>query len=262
MRRRKRNQGEYSVKLPDNLSVVPTNVPTSKIIVLRSKLMPHKALEILEKKKTTLFGSTLRRPNPSQITVKTPQLYFEQVIHVSGIYSVDFDRDVSYTIKVEPDVSEIKIGDNTFPVVNRSGTLKNLEKKMKQGVGFKKQDLEIRASERAVKSIDDSLYLDCHGLETTLPYHLDSDSVENYPQRILDIDKDYIRSVPLDKDEIYQQLARKLQTQLDLNIKIHSQDYIVKTFEEIFVPVYEARCYDDKQKSAIGRVDALTGQFF
>ncbi|MCV0401430.1 MAG: hypothetical protein K5777_05585 [Nitrosopumilus sp.] len=238
----------------------PSNIPSKQTIVLRTKLLPQDILNILEKKKTSLFGSTLRRPKSSDVTVETPELYLEQFVFVLGHYEIDFDRDTSYFIKVDPDVVKVTIGTKTFPILNKSGVWKKFGKKMKEGVGITKQDLEIKVSENAVKSMTDSLYLDNNGLETAFSYSTNSDAVENYAQKILDVNKGHIRTNNLTDDDIFSKLAHKLKDSLKHDLKINREEYVVTEFREIFVPIYETKCYDNKNKVAVARIDAITGK--
>ena len=235
----------------------PDNNPTKQTIVLKTKLMPQDIVEILNTKKTSFFGSALRRPKADEITVKNPQLFLEQVIFVSGNYDVDFNRDVSYTVKVDSDVREVTIGSERFPIVNESGVWK----KMKQGVGMTKHDLEIGVTEKAVKNATDSLYLDNHGLETTFPYSINSDIIENFAQRILDVNKEHIRKNNVKDSEVFSMLGQKFRDDTSSNIEINQEDFTITEFLEIFVPIYETECYDKKKKVAIARIDAVTGTF-
>lgn len=235
----------------------PSNNPARQIVVLKTKLMPQDIVEILNTKKTSLFGSALRRPKADEITVKNPQLFLEQVIFVSGNYDIDFNRNVSYTVKVDSDVREVTIGNEQFPIVNESGVWK----KMKQGVGMTKHDLEIMVTEKAVKNSTDSLYLDNHGLETTFPYSINSDIIENYAQRILDVNKEHIRKNNVKDNEVFSMLGQKFKEDTSSDIEINQEDYTITEFLEIFVPVYETECYDKKKKVAIARIDAVTGTF-
>lgn len=244
-----------------NTNLKPKNIPTKQTIVLKTKLMPQDIQKVLDKKKTSLFGSALRRPKPDEITVENPELFLEQVIFVLGHYSINFNRDASYVIKVDPDVAEVTIGNEKFPVLHESGVWKNLGEKMKHGVGKIKQDLEIKVTENAVKSMTDSLYLDNHGLETTFSYSTNPDAIENYAQRALDANKDHIRRIEITDDAIYSKLGQKLKDSLTFDIKINHEDYVVTEFREMFVPIYEAKCYDKKEKVAIARVDAINGKF-
>ena len=237
--------------------IKPDSHPSKQIIVLKTKMMPQDILEILNTKKTSLFGAPLRRPKPDEITVENPQLFLEQVVFVSGNYDIDFNRDVSYTVKVDPDVREVKIGDRKFPIVNNSGVWK----KMKQGVGMKKQDLEISVTEKAVKNSHDSIYLDSYGLETEFPYSINSESIENYAQRALEINREHIRKNEIKDDEVFSKLGQKFKDITPSDIEINGENFTVTEFLEIFVPIYETKCYDKKKKVAIARIDAVTGAF-
>jgi len=223
--------------------------------------MPQDVMEVLEKRKTSLFGSTLRHPKPEEVKVENPILYLEQVIFVSGYYKIDFNRKTSYTIKVDSDVAEVSIGNKKFPVLDSSGMWKKFGKKMKHGVGITKQDLVINVTENAVRNIDDFLYLDNNGLETDFSYSTNSDAVENYAQRTLDVNKEHIRRIEITDDAIFSKLAQKLKDSLRLDIKINHEEFVVTEFREIFVPIYEAKCYDNKEKVAIARIDAIIGKF-
>lgn len=238
----------------------PSNTPSKQTIVLRTKLLPQDIMDILEKKKTSLFGSTLRRPKSSDVTVETPELYLEQFVFILGHYEIDFNRDTSYFIKVDPDVVKVTIGTETFPILNKSGVWKKFGKKMKEGVGITKQDLEIKVSENAVKSMTDSLYLDNNGLETVFSYSTNSDAVENYAQKVLDVNKGHIRTNNLTDDDVFSKLAHKLKDSLKHDLKINREEYVVTEFREIFVPIYETKCYDNKNKVAVARIDAITGK--
>jgi len=246
--------------LTDETNLKPSNTPTKETVVLRTKLLPQDIMEVLDKKKTSFFGSALRRPKPDEITVENPQLYLEQFIFILGHYEIDFDRNASYMIKVDPDVVKVSIGTEKFPILNESGVWKKFGKKMKQGVGITKQDLELNVIENAVKSMTDSMYFDHNGLETTFSYSTNSDAVENYAQRVLDVNKEHIRRTKMTDDEIFSKLFHRLKESLKHDLKINHDEYVVTEFREIFVPIYETKCYDKKNKIAIARIDAITGK--
>ena len=246
--------------MTDETNLKPGNIPTKETIVLRTKLLPQDIMEVLGKKKTSFFGSALRRPKPDEITVESPQLYLEQFIFILGNYEIDFDRNASYMIKVDPDVVKVAIGTEKFPILNESGVWKKFGKKMKQGVGITKQDLELNVVENAVKSMTDSMYFDHNGLETTFSYSTNSDAVENYAQRVLDVNKEHIRRTKMTDDEIFSKLFHKLKESLKHDLKINHDKYAVTEFREIFVPIYETKCYDKKNKVAVARIDAVSGK--
>ena len=240
----------------------PANVPSKKTVVLRTKLKPQEIQDIFDKKKTSLFGSALRRPKPSEITSKPPELFLEQVSYVTGYYSIHFDREVSYKIKIDEDVTDVTIGDHKFPVSDVSGVFKKFRKKMKEGVGLTKKDLEINATEHAVNEFSNSMHVDCNGLEYSFGYNMNAESIENYSQKILDANKGHIRKVPITDDALFAKLLQKLKKNLNSDIEINSEDFVIEEFQEIFIPIYEIKCYDSKNKAAVGRIDALTGKFF
>ena len=246
--------------MTDETNLKPSNTPTKETIVLRTKLLPQDIMSILDKKKTSFFGSALRRSKPDEITVKNPQLYLEQFIFLSGHYKIDFDRNVSYVIKVDPDVVEVVIGTEKFPTKNEFGVWKKFGKKVKQGVGINKQDLELNVVENAVKSMTDSIYFDHNGLETTFSYSTNSDAIENYAQKVLDVNKEHIRRTNMTDDEFFSKLFYKLKESLKHDLKINHEEYIVTEFREIFVPIYETKCYDEKSKVVIARIDAVSGK--
>ena len=238
----------------------PNNIATMQTIVLRTKLMPHDIMEILEKKKTSLFGSALRHPKSEDVKVENPVLYLERIIFVSGYYEIDFNRKATYTVKVDSDVREVSIGNEKFHTLDPSGIWKRFGKKMKQGVGITKQDLKINVTENAVKTIDDFLYLDHNGLETNFSHNTSSEDIENYTQRTLDINKEHIRKIEITDGVLFEKLIKKIKDKVTIDVQINHEEYIITEFNEIFVPIYETKCFDNKEKVAIARVDAISGK--
>lgn len=253
-------QQGFEIKLSHEENLKPNNIPPKQTIVLRTKLLPQDIMKVLEKKKTSFFGSTLRRPKSDQIEVDSPELFLEQFIFILGNYEIDFNRNTTYMIKVEPDVVEVAIGTEKFPILNKSGVWKKFGKKMKQGVGITKQDLKITATENAIKSMTDSMYLDNNGLETSFSYSTNSDAIENYAQKVLDLNKGHVRRNKMTDDDIFSKLSQKLKDSLKHDLKINHEEFNVTEFREIFVPIYETKCYDNKNRVVVARIDAITGK--
>ncbi len=236
-------------------------------LLQESKAELAKALQSVSELQDNPFSKrrSARKPFVASLEVYAqcllqPQLYLEQFIFISGHYEIDFDRNVSYVIKVDPDVVGVSIGTKKFPILNESGVWKKFGKKVKHGVGITKQDLELNVVENAVKSMTDSMYLDHNGLDTAFSYSTNSDAVENYVQRTLDVNREHIRRIKMTDDEIFSKLFHKLKESLKHDLKINHEEYVVTEFREIFVPIYETKCYDQKSKVAIARVDAVTGK--
>ena len=133
---------------------------------------------------------------------------------------------------------------------------------MKQGMGMTKQDLKIQATENAVSQIEDSMYVDSNNLETEFGYSMNSDSIENYAQKILELNKEYVRRINVSEGEIFERFEKKLKSQQSSDIEIIHDEYVISEYSEIFIPIYEVRCFDQNEKTVIVRIDALTGKIF
>ena len=59
---------------------------------------------------------------------------------------------------------------------------------------------------------------------------------------------------------LFSMLASKLKEKLGPDIEINSQEFFIDKFHEIYVPVFESRCHDKKEKVSIIRVNAVTGK--
>ena len=245
------------IKLADEENLKPSGIPTKETIVLRTKFLPQDIMGILDKKKTSFFGSALRRPKSGEITIENPQLYLEQFVFISGHYEIDFDRNTSYMIKVDPDVVEVTIGNEKFPILNESGVWKKFGKKMKQGVGITKQNLRLDVVENALKSMTDSVYFDHNGLEIELPFKIDSKNIENYPSRILDEHHANVKKPEFSYESALDKLKIYLKKPLEGNIRDLKDEFTLHDITEVYIPIFEARLSDLKKKVEIIRIDAV-----
>ena len=91
-------------------------------------------------------------------------------------------------------------------------------------------------------------------------HSVNSDAIENYAQKVLDLHKGYVRKIGLSDDDIFSRLAEKFKDALQSDVQINHEEYIISEFKEIFIPVYETECYDKKNKVAVARIDAITGK--
>ncbi|KAG2473951.1 MAG: hypothetical protein NPMRTH4_810007 [Nitrosopumilales archaeon] len=73
----------------------------SKTIVLKKQIDEDFAREFVEKKKTTVFRSRLRRPKSEEVHIHSLKLYYESILIVSGKYVADFYRKATHTISVD-----------------------------------------------------------------------------------------------------------------------------------------------------------------
>ena len=113
-------------------------------MVLRPILDYNEAEQIVENRKTSLFRSMLQKPKKAEVHVLSIKLSYEAFLILSGKYNADFYRKTVHSISVDPDVREIIIGDDVFPITKGKGVLGKLNTKIKKSAGRKNQvDLEL-----------------------------------------------------------------------------------------------------------------------
>jgi hypothetical protein len=151
-----------------------------KTIVLRKNIDENEVLEIIENKKTTLFKSFLSRPKKSDIHIHSLKLYYECILVISGKYVANYFRKVTHSISVDSNVSEIILGDGVFPV----RTTSNFKKTIIGKRGKNKVDLKLE--EHVFVENEDELTFDHHGRDIKFPFKLNSKTIENYPNRLLE----------------------------------------------------------------------------
>lgn len=241
-------------------AIKPTTIPKKNQRILKLQVKPFDAKKVMEEKKTLCFGSVFTRPNHKDVFLKEPELIYEQMAYVKCNCSVDYLRKASYQIKVDKNVREVIIGNAKFCVLSEENFLKKFEKKVKEGIQFK-HDITLHGEEHIVKEITKRLYFDNHGNKILkFPYKLDSKYLENNPQRILDIHKDYIKKIDLTEKELLEKIFQEINEGLESDIKINSQNFVIQEYFEIFIPIYEARVFDSKKRESIIRVDGITGK--
>ena len=151
-----------------------------KTVVLRKKIDETEVLEIIEDKKTSLFKSLFSRPKKSDIHIHSVKLYYECILLISGKYMANYFRKATHSISVHSNVSEVVLGDGTFPVRTKS----NFKKAIVGKRGKNKVDLKLE--EHVFVENEDELTFDHHGREIKFPFKLNSKTTENYPNRLLE----------------------------------------------------------------------------
>ena len=81
----------------------------------------------MDKKKTKLFGSVLRKPNPDEIHV-TIELFYEAFLLLGGKIALDYYRKAVHTVTVDDVVKEIVIGDGIFQAKSESRVWKKFKR--------------------------------------------------------------------------------------------------------------------------------------
>ncbi|WP_297592633.1 hypothetical protein [Nitrosopumilus sp.] len=222
-----------------------------KTIVIRKNMEEDEALKVIEQKKTDPFKSLLSRPKKEDIHLDSMKLYYECSLVISAKYSADYFRKAVHTIDVDSNVHEIVIGDGIFPVRSKSG----LEKTFVGKRGKNKVDINLE--EHVFVEEEDELTFDNHGMETELPFKIDSKSIENYPQRILEENQHTVKKLEFPYESGIEKLKIHLKKPLDPEVRDLKEDFVLHDLTEVYVPIFEARLSDPKKKVEIIRIDAV-----
>ena len=233
------------------------NISEKKTIVLKAQVTEEEARKIVEKKKTKLFGSVLRKPNPDEIHV-TIELFYEAFLLLGGKIALDYYRKAIHTVTVDDVVKEIVIGDGIFQAKTESRVWKKLKQGMKASVGMHKGKIDLEVEEHVVLENDGDISLNRQGDEIKFSYKINSEMIENYPTRILSEYEKKIRKLEINLEDAVQMLSSKLMTEEKGDIRMVSETLSVYKTNEIYVPIYEARCNAPPNKVSIFRIDAIS----
>jgi len=223
----------------------------SKIIVLKKQIDEDFAREFVEKKKTTVFRSRLRRPKSEEVHIHSLKLNYESILIVSGKYVADFYRKATHTISVDYNVKEIVLGDGVFPVRAKSGFSKALASKKS------KNKVDMRLEEHVFIAEEGEMAFDLHGKEIRFPFKINSKTIENYPKRILQKNEPNVKHPELKSEAAINKLSKKLKKPLEPDVRDLNDEFIIKNVNEVYVPIFEARLIGPKKKVGILRIDAI-----
>jgi len=223
----------------------------SKIIVLKKTVDEHVARELVESKKTNLFKKLLKKPKSEEVHIHSIKLNYEAILKVSGIYTANFFRKAIHPIKVDFNVNEVVLGDGVFPIRTKSGLNKALSGKK----GKNKVDLELE--EHVFIENEDTIYFDHHGKEIKFPFKINSQSIENYPKKILDIHQTNVKKPEITNESAINSLTKKLMKPIEEDVRDLKDEFTLDEVSEVYIPIYEARLIGPKKKIALLRIDAV-----
>ena len=222
-----------------------------KTVVLRKKIDETEVLEILEDKKTALFKSLFSRPKKSDIHIHSVKLHYECILLVSGKYMANYFRKATHSISVPSNVSEVVLGDGTFPVRTKS----NFKKAIVGKRGKNKVDLKLE--EHVFVENENELTFDHHGREIKFPFKLNSKTIENYPNQLLEKNSSNIKNCEITHDDAIKKLQSFLKKPLEDEVRKIEEEFVLREINEVYVPIYEARLIGPKKKVGIIRIDAV-----
>ncbi len=217
----------------------------TKVIVLKKNIDDGDAREIIDKKKTSVFRTLLKKPKTEDVHLHSLKLNLEAVMMISGNYTADYFRKAIHPIKVDYTVKEVVLGEGVFPIRTKSKFQKTLSTKN----GKNKVDLQLE--EHVFINEEGTIYFDHHGQEIKFPFKLDSKSVENYPTRILSIHEQNVKKPELTKDAAIKRITEKLKIPIKTDVRDLKDEMTINEISEIYVPIYEARLIGPKKKVGI-----------
>ena len=227
-----------------------------KTVVLRQVLDYSEAEQIVENRKTALFRSMLQKPKKTEVHVHSIKLSYEAFLILSGKYNADFYRKTVHSISVDPDVREIIIGDDVFPITKGKGVLGKLNTKIKKSAGRKNQvDLELE--EHVYIDDEQEIAFDHHGKEIKMPYKMSSRLIESYPRRTLEKTKNNVKKPEITYDAAVTRLTSKLKKSVSIGKRNLQEKITINEIIELYVPIYEARLIGPKKNVRLIRIDSI-----
>ena len=227
-----------------------------RTVVLRPILDYSEAEQIVENRKTSLFRSMLQKPKKTEVHVHSIKLSYEAFLILSGKYNADFYRKTVHSISVDPDVREIIIGDDVFPITKGKGVLGKLNTKIKKSAGRKNQvDLELE--EHVYIDDEQEVAFDHHGKEIKMPYKMSSRLIESYPRRTLEKTKNNVKKPEITYDAAVTRLTSKLKKSVSIGRRNLQEKITINEIIELYVPIYEARLIGPKKNVRLIRIDSI-----
>ena len=222
----------------------------SRVIVLKKNIDDADAREIVEKKKTSVFRTLLKKPKPETVHMHSLKLNYEAIMLISGSYTADYYQKATHPIKVDYNVTEVVLGEGVFPIRRKTKLQKAISKKGKNRVDLKLEE-HVHVFEEG------TIYLDHHGQEIKFPFKLDSKSVENYPTRILAVNEQNVKKPEITKKAAIERISERLKQPIKSDVRDLTDEIIINEISEVYIPIYEARLIGPKKKVALLRLDAV-----
>lgn len=228
-----------------------TKIQENKIIVLRKTLDDKEASKIVANKKTSLFKSLLKKPKKEDVHVDSIKLTYECLLKISGKYVADYFRKKIHTISVDSNVQEITFGGGVFPIKEKS----IFKRTIVGSHGKNKIDLPIE--EHVFVENDDEIVLDHNGTLVEFPFKVNSKTIENYPDKILEENLSNVKGPKISNQNAINSLKEFLKKPLESDIQKLNEEFTLQEITEVYVPVYEARLTGPKNKVGLLRLDAI-----
>jgi hypothetical protein len=222
----------------------------TKTVVLKKQMDEDAARKIVEAKKTTVFQKFLRKPKPDEVHIHSLELYYEAILMISGKYTADYFRKATHSISVDYNVGEIMLGEGVFKIKKRSSIAKAIAKKSKNKV-------ELPLEEHVFLDEEGEMVFDHHGKEIRFPFKINSKTIENFTDKVLQDPRVKVRESELTHPGIIKKIDSKLKESLDGNFRNLHDELVIKKITDVYVPIFEARLVGPQKKAGLLRIDAV-----
>lgn len=222
-----------------------------KTVVLKKTLEEQDVLIIIEEKKTSIFKKLLKKPKREEVHVHSLKLYYECILIVSGKYIADYYRNVTHTISVDSNVQEVVFGDGVFPIRSKS----SLEKTFVGKRGKNKIDLQLE--EHVFIEEEGEVVFDHHGQEIKFPFKINSKTIENYPNRVLEKNSTNVKKPEITYNAALEKLQKLLKKPMEPDVRALNDEFVLREITEVYVPIFEARLIGPNKKIGLLRIDAV-----
>jgi len=141
--------------ISSDVSKSSENISPREKVVYKTLIEPTVARLEAERNKHKLFlGLLFKLKNPNEIEWVSTEKYYEPFLTVNGRYSIDYYRKREYILKIDKEISEVILLNNTF--------------EPKQTGFSDDHNIKLQGEERIVKHVNAFLFLNKDGTELNI----------------------------------------------------------------------------------------------
>lgn len=120
-----------------------------------------------------------------------------------------------------------------------------------------KNKIDLPLEEHVFVENEDEIVLDYNGIYVDFPFKVNSKTIENYPERILEGNLSNVQGPKISNQTGINSLKDFLKKPLESDIRNLNEEFILKEITEVYVPIYEARLIGPNKKVELLRLDAV-----
>ncbi len=221
-------------------------------VVLRRKVDDAGAKATVEARKASQFRTLLSSPARSEIHTHSVRIAYEATTMLKGAYRASYRRKAIHTIRVDPNVRRVEVGDGTFDVRPAS----RVSRAISGRASSRKVDVELE--EFVLDEREGTVFVDHHGHVAKFAHKLTRGALEAYPRRVLAA-AELVREPEMARDELVDCLREAISPgPIRGDVRDLEDTITVTDMVRIYAPVIEARLVGPKRRVRILRIDAIS----